>query len=281
MKSCSLEEQMEELKDVKLIASDMDHTLLTEKGELPPNFDGYILKLNELDINFVIASGRPLYTLEKIFYNFSEKISFISDNGGVISYKGNVIFKSLLEPLVYQDMIRFVENNTDGVAILCGLDSAVLSNENKKHEDFLRFFYSKIDFVEDLSQVSVDANKFTIYFPNKDSKDNFEKIFKPKYGNDFSVTVGDSIWIDIMNKGVDKGKAIKLLGDRLGISSNNMMAFGDTYNDIEMLEAVYYSYIVKNANKEMSRYARFITDSNDEFGVTNVIDKVIKTRKND
>ncbi|WP_421532649.1 HAD family hydrolase [Lelliottia amnigena] len=270
---------MKEFKNVKLIASDMDHTLLTEKGELPLNFDGYIFKLDELGIDFVIASGRPLYTLEEIFSKISKKISFISDNGGVISHRGEVIFKSLLDPLAYQEMIKFVEDSTDGIAILCGLDSAVISNKNKKHEEFLKFFYSKINLIENLSNTSVDANKFTIYFPNKNSKKYFEDIFKPKYGDCFSVTVGDSIWIDIMNYGVDKGKAIKLLGERLGIKPGNMMAFGDTYNDIEMLEAVDYSYIVKNANKEMRKHAKYVTDSNDEFGVTNIIDKVIKTYK--
>ncbi|MDR1301001.1 MAG: HAD hydrolase family protein [Treponema sp.] len=50
------------MNTIKLIASDMDHTLLTEKGELPPNLDMYILQLDKIGIDFVIASGRPLYT---------------------------------------------------------------------------------------------------------------------------------------------------------------------------------------------------------------------------
>lgn len=271
------EEQMDiKLKDVKLIASDMDHTLLTEKGELPPNFNDYIIRLDRLGIDFAIASGRPLYTLNDIFSKIRGKISFISDNGGVISHKGEIIFKSLLDPLSYQAMIQFVEDNTDGIAILCGLDSAVISKKNKEHEKFLKFFYSKINLVDNLSHVSVDANKFTIYFPNKNSKKHFEATFKPKYGATFSVTVGDTIWIDIMNYGIDKGRAMKLLGERLGLTSAQMMAFGDTYNDIEMLEAVEYSYIVKNANEDMKKHAKFITDSNDDFGVTNIIEKLIK-----
>ncbi|HHT7538182.1 TPA: HAD family hydrolase [Raoultella planticola] len=271
------EEQVErKLKDVKLIASDMDHTLLTEKGELPPNFDNYISQLNGLGIDFAIASGRPLYTLNEVFSKIRGKISFISDNGGVISHKGEIIFKSLLDPLAYHAMIQFVEDNTDGIAILCGLDSAFISKKNKNHESFLKFFYSNINLVDNLSHISVDATKFTIYFPNKNSKKHFEETFKPKYGNTFSVTVGDTIWIDIMNYGIDKGKAMKFLGERLELTSEQMMAFGDTYNDIEMLEAVEYSYIVKNADEDMKKHAKFITDSNDDFGVTNVIDKLIK-----
>jgi hydroxymethylpyrimidine pyrophosphatase-like HAD family hydrolase len=55
-----------------------------------------------------------------------------------------------------------------------------------------------------------------------------------------------------------------------------MMAFGDTYNDVEMLKSVKYSYIVGNANEDMRQYANYITDTNDNFGVTKILDKIIK-----
>lgn len=268
------------MENIKLIASDMDHTLLTEKGELPVNFDDCILELEKLRIDFVIASGRPLYTLNDIFPELKYKMSFISDNGGVISYKGEILFKSLLKPRDYQSMIKFVESNTDGIAILCSLDSALLSERSKKYEGYLKTFYSKISFIENLDQVVTDADKFTIYFPNKDSKEYYEKVFKPKYDNDFSVTVSDTVWIDIMNYGIDKGKAMKILGEHLGIGANQMMAFGDSYNDIEMLQAVKHSYVVENANEEMKQYAKYVTDSNNNFGVIKVIDKIIQIHNN-
>ncbi|MDR1031349.1 MAG: Cof-type HAD-IIB family hydrolase [Treponema sp.] len=263
------------MNTIKLIASDMDHTLLTEKGELPPNLDTYILQLDKIGIDFVIASGRPLYTLETIFSNVKHKMSFISDNGGVICYKGEVLFKSLLKPVDYHAMIEFVENKTEGIPILCGLPRAFVSEKNKMYETYLKTFYSKIAFVEELNKVTVDANKFTIYFPHKDSSAYYEKLFKPQYSNHFSVTVGDTVWIDIMNYGIDKGKAIRLLGKKLGLESEQMMAFGDTYNDIEMLRSVKYSYIVANAADDMKQYANFITDSNDNFGVIKIIDTII------
>ncbi|MEY8355650.1 HAD family hydrolase [Lachnospiraceae bacterium 54-53] len=268
------------MNDIKLIASDMDHTLLTEKGELPPDFDRYIHELDQLGIEFVIASGRPLYTLETTFSKIRDKMSFISDNGGIISHRGKIIFKSLLDPKNYQRMIQFTEENTDGIAILCGVDCAYLSESNKIHESFLKTFYSNIEFVKDFGQIAAAADKFTIYFPDKDSKEQYEKLFNPQYGKDFSVTLGGAVWIDIMNHGIDKGKAMHLLGENLGLTPEQMAAFGDTYNDIEMLQAVKYSYIVKNADEDMKQYADFITDSNDNFGVTKVLDEIIQSHKN-
>ncbi|MFP3043652.1 Cof-type HAD-IIB family hydrolase [Treponema primitia] len=266
--------------NVKLIAADMDHTLLTEKGDLPPNFDDYIYKLERYGINFVIASGRPLYTLEMLFQKDKNRMSFIADNGGVVTHNGTIIFKSLLDTNDYQSIIRFVEAQTDGIAILCGLDSAYISEKFKVHEPFLKTFYAKITFVKNLSEVVVDADKFTIYFPQKNSKTYYEKTFHQKYSQKFSVTVGDTLWIDIMNKGINKGKAIELLGIKLDIESEQMMAFGDTYNDIEMLQMVKYSYLVENAVEDMKQYARFITASNDNFGVIKIIDKVLLDYQN-
>ncbi|WP_239985426.1 HAD family hydrolase [Liquorilactobacillus hordei] len=264
--------------NIKLIATDMDHTLLTEVGELPPQLNNYIYKLNKLNIDFAIASGRPLYTLTDIFSNLKNKMVFISDNGGVISYKGTIIAKSLLSTYDYHSMINFVEQETDGIPILCALNTAFLSKQNIEYDNFLKTFYSKISYVDNLNSIEEEADKFTVYFPRKNSKKYFTEVFEPKYGKKFSVTVGDTIWIDIMNLGIDKGNAMQILAEKLDITSDQMMAFGDTYNDIEMLQTVKYSYIVKNASSDMRKYANFETETNDNYGVIKILDQVVNNK---
>ena len=267
------------MKDVKLIAADMDHTLLTEKGELPPNFSQYVRELNELGVDFAIASGRPHYTLEQTFFDLVNELIFISDNGGIIHYKGETIFKSLISVAEYRELVDFVDTKTDGVPIICGLDSAYLFKKHQEHDPIIRRSHSNITFVDDLRTVDSDADKFTIYFPNKDSASNYEQIFNPKFGDDYSVTIGDSIWVDIMNKGIDKGEAMRILGEKLQIDYSQMMAFGDTYNDIQMLKAVKYSYLVENASEDMKQFAKYMTKSNDEYGVLKTLDELIKVKK--
>lgn len=144
----------------------MDHTLLTEAGELPPQLNGYICKLNELNIDFAIASGRPLYTLTDIFSSLKNKMVFISDNGGVISYKGTILAKSLLSTIDYHSMINFVEQKTDGVPILCALNTAFLAKENIKYDNFLKTFYSKISYVDHLSTATAEADN-CLFSPKK------------------------------------------------------------------------------------------------------------------
>lgn len=116
-------------------------------------------------------------------------------------------------------MIDFTEK-TDGVAILCGLDAAYVAKKHQQHETFLRTFYSEMIFVDDLSNVRCEADKFTIYFPDQNSQAHFDTVFQPHFGTDLAVTLGDTIWVDIMNQGIDKGEAMRRLGKVLKIDES-------------------------------------------------------------
>ncbi len=269
------------MNNVKLVATDMDHTLLTEKGELPPDFSNCVHQLSQRGIEVAISSGRPLYTLQHVFSDLLNQLTFICDNGGVIVHQGKTIFKSVIEPEKYQQLAKFVQDNTDGVPIVCGLNAAYISKDNAAYKSFLSQFYTQIEIVEDLQQVNTEADKFTVYFPNQDGRVNFDQVFLPHFGDQYSVTVGDTIWIDLMNKGVDKGNAMRFLGEKMGITTDQMMAFGDTLNDVEMLRAVKFSYIVSNAHEDMKQHANYVTKSNDEFGVTVVLNELLHNLSNE
>ncbi|WP_125606706.1 HAD family hydrolase [Lapidilactobacillus bayanensis] len=267
------------MKDVKLVASDMDHTLLTEKNELPPTLFDDIDKLQKLGVEFAIASGRPVYTLEAIFGDLKSKMTFVSDNGGVIVYHGEVIHMSLLTTTAYQKMTRFTLEETDGVPVICGLEAAYVPSSARQYEAALKTFYTQIKFVDDIYAVDVKADKYTVYFPNGNAQECNERVFTPEFGTDYSVVISGPEWIDVMNKGIHKGQAMAILGEKLNITPAQMMAFGDMYNDVEMLTYVDYSYLVANAAADMDQYANYRTDSNDEYGVTNVLEQLIAAKE--
>lgn len=267
------------LEEVQLIATDMDNTLLTSNHELPPKFDEMLQNLLQLKVEFVIATGRPFYTLEKMFANYLNEISFVSDNGGVITYKGQVLFQSLIARKDYSTMVSFVTQNTSGVCILSGAKAAYISEKDRQYKEHLHNFYSNIEVVENLQQLDIEVAKFSTFFPNEDSKAYFNELFKPRFSEQFSVSTSDTCWIDIMNKNVNKGNAVKSLGEELGISNDNMMAFGDAFNDKEMLQKVAYSFVVANADPELAAYAKYKTLSNDQYGVKKVIEQVILAKE--
>ncbi|MGC3955743.1 MAG: HAD family hydrolase [Propionicimonas sp.] len=262
------------MNSVRLIASDMDHTLLDGSGQLPPGFQDDLRRLEDAGIVFVAASGRPLYTLRAMFPE-SDHIAFISDNGGTVTYRGEVLFQSLLPTASYQEMIELTLAQTTGVPMICGIESSYVWRGHLQHQAELRRFQTVIEFVDDLTQVDVPADKFTAHFADGSARHFYETVFQPAYGADFSVTVGGAAWTDVMNPGVNKGNALRVLADHLGLEHDQLMAFGDTDNDLEMLGSVHHSYAVSNADQAIHDIARFTTASNEEYGVTQVIRQVL------
>lgn len=267
------------MKNIKFIATDMDNTLLTSRGELPPNFMTTISQLLAADVAFAAASGRPLYTLLEMFGEFRDQMTFVCDNGGLIMHKGEIIFNSERPQKDYQQMVTFAKE-TDAIAIICGLDAAYIAQKDEQYDAIYRTFYKKIVYVDDLEDLNVTADKFTLYFPNNNSQEKYHSVFAPQFGENYSVVVSGPEWIDIMNQGVDKGTAMEILSQKLGIALADMMAFGDTHNDVGMLKTVGHSYLVANGNPEIAKYAEKTAPSNDEYGVQQILEQVLTAKEN-
>ena len=91
---------------IRLIASDMDATLLDERSQLPPDFAETIRALAGQGILFAAASGRPLYTLETMFPELLEEIILIGDNGGAARWKGKDLFVSEMPAEGWRQLAR-------------------------------------------------------------------------------------------------------------------------------------------------------------------------------
>ena len=108
---------------IGLIASDMDFTLLDEHSQLPPGFEQMVLDLEGEGILFAAASGRPLYTLEKMFPTLHDHMAFIADNGGVVRWKDETIYESRMPVEEYRAMARYCHEAGD-VGVVCGMECA-------------------------------------------------------------------------------------------------------------------------------------------------------------
>ena len=89
--------------------------------------------------------------------------------------------------------------------------------------------------------------------------------------DELNIVVSGDVWLDAMNPTTNKGTALRFLQHLLGITPDETMAFGDFYNDIEMLKRSSYSFVMKNANDDMQRYGKYLAESNDHSGVTKAI----------
>lgn len=269
----------DDLSGVRLVASDMDYTLLADDKSMPEDMPGRIRALEGAGALFAAASGRPLYTLRDMFPDSWDHMAFVTDNGAAVVCREDVVFKSLIEPATVQALTEFTLEGGYGLPTVCGLDACYVREQDRRYDDVFRTFYHNIVYVETLDHLAAEVNKFTVYFPEGNAVPMRDEVYAPAWGERLSVTCGGAVWIDIMNQGVDKGTGVERLCEHLGISVADVVACGDTDNDAEMLETVGHGYLVANAEERMERFADFRIPSNNERGVAQVIDAVLAARR--
>lgn len=259
---------------IRLIASDLDATLLDAHSQLPPDFVPTVKALAALDIHFAAASGRPLYTLEEMFPALRREMILIGDNGGAVRWNGEMLFTSEMPPEGWRTLVRKTRQAGD-VAVLCGLETAYVERQYQQYDAVMKQFYTRVDYVDDLTAVTAPADKFTIYLPRGNAQEAFEALYGPACGGEFSVAVAGKNWVDIMNPGVHKGAALAALGQKLEIPAGSMMAFGDTYNDAEMLETARYGFLVENGSLPLRQRVPFLAPPHWEQGVMQVLKQLL------
>lgn len=267
-----------DLASIRLIACDMDRTLLADDKTQPPHMAERIDALARAGVVFCPASGRPGPTLVEMFPEHAHDMAFIADNGAAITYRGELIYKSLIEPGLYHELARATIDHKAGVPVLCAFNRAFVPTFGKPHHDALSVYYHDIVYVDDLDAVDVEANKFTIYVPTNESKRFFDEVFAPAFGERLCVACAGVEWIDFMNQGVNKGAGLAHLCELLGVDLAQAAAVGDTYNDTEMLDAAGHSFIVANATPDMRAHADFELPSNNDRGVAVLIDAILAAK---
>lgn len=254
---------------IKLIATDMDGTLLNNKNEIHHDFIDVFEKLQEKDIIFAAASGRQYFNLLKRFEDVKDKMMFIAENGTIVVYKGEEIFINSLDRNIAKELVNIGRNIENSNVILCGKNSAYIESTDEEFIKEVEKYYEKYEVVKDVNEIEDDILKVTICDFNG-AQENSNKYYDD-YREELQVSISGKIWLDITNKGANKGVAIKALQEKMGIDFNETMVFGDYLNDLEMMEAAYHSYAMENAHDDLKKVSRFIAKSNDDNGVLEAI----------
>ena len=261
---------------VKLIAADMDGTLLDSNKKLSPYLFDLVKKLKEKDVKFAIASGRQYFNLLENFEDIKEDLVYISDNGSIVYDSGESIYVDEINKENIRKVLKDVRQEKGMYPILCGVESAYVENDNEIFLENARMYYAKLEIVEDLMDV-LEKDKICKLgvFDEVDAENNAFKLLE-KYNENLMVCLSGYNWVDLMNIGVNKGEAIKILQENYNISYDETMAFGDYLNDYEMMQSCKYSYAMENAHQKLKEICNYRAKSNDDDGVVHAIKEYFK-----
>ena len=257
---------------IKLIATDLDGTMLDDQKRMPANFDEVLGDLTSRNIRFAVSSGRSFCTLKQQFGRYVDDLIFICDNGAFVYDKGEVISVSLLPDDAVRNIIRYCEE-LGLVVLLCGRHGTWHNAADAECVEEISRYYINQQYMEDLS--SFDDEIFKVAIMEKGGIENsaYPKL-RARYGDYFNVQLSGSRWVDIMDHGITKGSALHKVQNRLGVDYGETMSFGDYLNDIEMLENSYYSFSMENSHSLVKKAANFSTGSNNDNSVMKEIIKL-------
>ena len=288
----------------KLIAVDLDGTLLNSYGEVTEYSKKIIKKLIENGIEFIIASGRPIDSIKTIAKEIGSNEYFIAGNGAIIYdiKKNKIIYEKYLSKSKVLEIIKLCEKNsisynvyTDKTILATGLKYNVLYyyKENLKKEEEKK---TNIHIVDNMYEYvkNLKEDKF-LKITICDNNKNVLKKKKKKIKNIDGIDILDVSHMSrkIINQGteevpieyyyteislsnVDKWTAMEYLIERLGIKKEEVIAIGDNINDKKMIENAGLGIVMKGSTPEVTKVADDIAIGNNDDGATKILQKYYK-----
>ena len=260
---------------IKLIATDMDGTLLDSQGSMDDEIYDIIEKLKEMGIRFVAASGRQLMSLKKRFVPVDDDVIYIAENGGYAVYRDRELYLNALDRNTVNDRLETAGEVKGASVFLCGKTYAYTDKPELAELMRKPIFGYEIKCIQSL--MDIDENIFKIgLFDTTDPRESSMKIMLPKFKDRVHMTLSGYNSLDFLNIDVNKGTALKHIRELYGIEKEETIAFGDNYNDIEMFDEVGISFAMLNADEYVRSRAKYVIGSNDENSVLKTLKSIIK-----
>ncbi len=264
-----------------LVVTDLDGTLLSSKGTLSVENRNTLIRLGEMNIARVVATGRSPYSFEKVAtVDFPIDYLVFSSGAGILNWSTKeLLLESEISALDGQGIINVLVNE--------GADFMVHEAIPLNHR-FLYYdsgnnnpdFHNRISIYENhCSPLAVGVNlqspitQLVVVLPPEVERFEYlkQKLNGFKIVRVTSPLDGESIWMEIFNSQVSKANATNWLCNQLGINRCEVVAIGNDYNDLDMLNAYPKSYVVENAPTDLKKTFT-IVKHNDHSGFSHAIE---------
>jgi Cof subfamily protein (haloacid dehalogenase superfamily) len=273
---------------IKLLALDIDGTLLTSRGEITPRNSAAIDRARQFGVQIVLVTGRRFNSARGLAQGLDTDAPLISHNGALTK---NV---ETLETLDYHPLdvgiaraiISF--GRECGVDMICcddpdGLGKMIIegvSDENKSLHRYLDKYRDSVSVVSDLLEY-VDHSPIQIMFSGRcDPMDDYAARLKAAMGGRIQLfktryRSADLTILDALSVTASKGASLEAIAKKHGVAREEVMAVGDNHNDLTMLHYAGIGVVMANAEDELKRMGFALTSSNEEDGVAEAIERHI------
>ena len=268
---------------IKLVAIDMDGTLLNSKKELLEETKQYFKDFHkkETDTLLVLCTGRP----ESGIRPYLKDLGYLEENHYIISQNGANIYESrtgkrvmdaFLDSAAIQKWIELCKKH--GISVMgAGVDYYYCFDQEPTEwmEFDVKLVSGKLKRIPTKESLNTDFYKILL-MGDEEQLNEFETFIPQEWRDEFYVVRSQKYLVEVLTKGVNKAFGLEKLAQKLNIEPSEIAAVGDAANDIEMLEYAGLAIAMGNASEEVKSISDIVTDTNENNGVIKAIDNLIQ-----
>ena len=267
--------------DIRVIATDMDGTLLDPKGQLDlPRLEKILDKLDQCDIRFVIATGNEVHRMRQLLGHLAERVVLVVANGARI-FENNELIQAQTwdDAMVDKALGHFKGRECQDQFVVTAMNGGFVKTGTVFTEldkfmtpEMIEKLYQRMNFVDEFdSSLFGGVLKMSMVVGEERLDSVLQEVNDLFDGRVRAVSSGYGC-IDILQDGIHKAWGLVELLNRWNLKPEQIMAFGDSENDIEMLELAGISYAMENAEEAVKRVATKVAPANSQAGVYQVLE---------
>lgn len=261
----------------RMIVLDLDDTLLKNDRTVSEMTRRRLLEAQQQGTMVVLASGRPTYAM----HGLAQELCLAQYGGYLISFNGaritecaggKTLYSADIPNALLCELYDFAAAN--GAYLQTYSDDSILASENNEYTEIeheitgMKIIECR-NFKQEVTQDVVKA----IMLQRPERLQELEKQLRPLVADRLYMTFSKPFFLEFMNPGVDKGKSLGVLAGKLGVPMAQVIAVGDSYNDLTMLDAAGLGVAMGNAVEAVKQAADYQTDDNEHDGVARVVER--------
>ena len=266
---------------IKLVAIDMDGTLLNSKKELLEETKQYFKNFHNKNTEtiLVLCTGRP----ESGIRPYLKDLGYLEENHYIISQNGANIYESQTGKRVMDSFVdsaaiqKWIElGKKHGISVMgAGVDYYYSFDEDPTEwmEFDVKLVSGKLKRIPTKESLNTDFYKILL-MGDEEQLNEFETYIPQEWRDEFYVVRSQKYLVEVLTKGVNKAFGLEQLAKELNIQPSEIAAIGDAANDIEMLEYAGLAIAMGNASEEVKAVSDIVTDTNENNGVIKAIDQL-------
>lgn len=264
---------------MKLIAVDVDGTLLNSKNEISPKTKDALIRAGETGHKVAIVTGRPTsgvgYLAKELEFEKYGGLLSNYNGGSITDFKtGEVISNHTLDLDLAKEILAKTKDLPLEILIPSG-DKVISDSENKYldiERDLLKIDVEAIEGLRD--NINFAPNKIIFANDPEILEEHLDFLFDT-YGENTAQVRSQRFYYEIMPKGLSKGNSLLEIAKYYGIDQKDIIAFGDELNDETMIEIAGTGVAMGNAVEKIKEIADYVTLSNDEDGIAAYLEKFV------